>query len=50
MKNVKNFNAIAMLEYQAQRYQVAGNGPMCQSLNAKIRKLVAESNNCSAKN
>ena len=33
---------LAMLRYQADRYQSVGNGLMCQRVNAEIRKLMNE--------
>lgn len=36
----KDVNEILMLQYQIRRYQTVGNGTMCQSLNAKLRKLL----------
>mgnify|MGYP001776124611 CR=1 len=36
----KNQRALAMLRYQADRYQSAGNGAMSQRLNAEIRRLL----------
>ncbi len=33
-------NEITMLQYQIKRYQSAGKGIMCQSLNAKLQKLL----------
>lgn len=32
-------NEIMMLKYSIDRYQSMGNGPMCQLLNQKMRKL-----------
>lgn len=32
-------NEIMMLKYSIDRYQAMGNGPMCQLLNQKMRKL-----------
>ena len=40
-ENEKNFRALAMLRYQADRYQSAGNGAMSQQLNAEIRRLLS---------
>jgi len=31
---------ISMLQYQIKRYQTAGKGTMCQTLNAKLQKLI----------
>ena len=50
MKKEKGFNEISMLQYQILRYQAAGNGSMCQSLNAKVRKLMSEANQCITRN
>ena len=50
MKKEKGLNEISMLQYQIQRYQAAGNGSMCQSLNARVRKLMNESSNCAIRN
>lgn len=44
----KSLRALAMLRYQADRYQSMGNGSMCQRLNAEIRRLMHEGQ--SAKN
>jgi hypothetical protein len=33
---------ITMLRYQIERYQILRNGAMCQALNAKLNKLIAE--------
>ena len=41
-ENEKSLRALAMLRYQADRYQSAGNGAMCQRLNAEIRRLMSE--------
>lgn len=41
--------ALAMLRYQADRYQSVGNGSMCQRLNAEIRRLMNQMSE-SAKN
>lgn len=35
---------LAMLRYQANRYQSVGNGLMCQRVNAEIRKLMDQKN------
>lgn len=40
--NEKDLRTLAMLRYQADRYQAMGNGSMCQQLNAKIRRLLGE--------
>lgn len=50
MKKEKELNVIDMLKYQLLRYQAIGNGAMCQALNTKIRRLMLESNHCTAKN
>lgn len=42
--NEKSQRALAMLRYQADRYQAMGNGSMCQQVNAKIRRLMGEMN------
>lgn len=36
---MKEKNEIMMLKYSIDRYQAMGNGPMCQLLNQKMRKL-----------
>lgn len=33
---------LAMLRYQAARYQAARNGAMCQQVNAEIRRLLTK--------
>mgnify|MGYP006060996141 FL=1 len=38
--NEKDQRTLAMLRYQADRYQSLGNGSMCQRLNAEIRRLM----------
>ena len=40
-ENEKSMRTLAMLRYQADRYQAAGNGAMSQQLNAEIRRLLA---------
>lgn len=40
-ENEKEQKTLAMLRYQADRYQAAGNGAMSQRLNAEIRRLMA---------
>ena len=35
-------NEILKLQYQIRRYQVMGNGVMCQALNSKLHKLLEE--------
>lgn len=45
----KELNAIAMLQYQIQRYQAAGNGSMCQHLTTMMRKLMVNTNNYAAR-
>lgn len=42
--NEKSLRALAMLRYQADRYQAMGNGSMCQQVNAEIRRLLGEMN------
>lgn len=44
-ENEKSLRALAMLRYQADRYQSAGNGAMSQRLNAEIRSPY-ERNEC----
>ena len=39
-ENEKSMRTLAMLRYQADRYQSVGNGSMCQRVNAEIRRLV----------
>ena len=39
-ENEKSMRTLAMLRYQADRYQSVGNGSMCQRVNAEIRKLM----------
>lgn len=41
-ENDKNLRTLAMLRYQAARYQAVGNGSMCQRINAEIRRLMGE--------
>ena len=48
--NEKNVRALAMLRYQAARYQSIGNGTMCQQVNAEIRRLMEELSNNAEKN
>jgi len=43
-ENEKCMRTLAMLRYQAERYQSMGNGLMCQHINAEIRKLMNEKN------
>ena len=52
MNTVKDSNVrtLAMLKYQADRYQSLGNGVMSQRINAQIRSILVEMNNSSAKN
>ena len=38
-ENEKSMRTLAMLRYQADRYQSVGNGSMCQRVNAEIRRL-----------
>ena len=40
-ENEKELRELAMLRYQADRYQAAGNDAMSQQLNAEIRRLLA---------
>ena len=40
-ENEIELRELAMLRYQADRYQAAGNGAMSQQLNAEIRRLLA---------
>ena len=40
-ENEKELRELAMLRYQADRYQAACNGAMSQQLNAEIRRLLA---------
>ena len=40
-ENEKSMRTLAMLRYQADRYQSVGNGSMCQRVNAEIRRLVS---------
>ena len=37
----KNANEIMMLQYRIKRYQAMGNRIMCQLLNGKLQKLMA---------
>lgn len=39
-RNEENLRTLAMLRYQADRYQSVGNGSMCQRVNAEIRRLM----------
>ncbi len=41
-ENEKVYRTLAMLRYQADRYQSAGNGAMSQRVNAEIRRLMNE--------
>ena len=41
-ENEKSLRALAMLRYQADRYQAMGNGAMSQMVNAQIRRLMNE--------
>ena len=41
-RNEENLRTLAMLRYQADRYQSVGNGSMCQRVNAEIRRLVSQ--------
>lgn len=38
----KTMNEIFMLRYRIKRYQSMGNGPMCQALNGRLQKLLAQ--------
>lgn len=49
-ENEKSLRALAMLRYQADRYQAVGNGSMCQRVNAEIRRLLDEMNASAVKN
>ena len=40
-ENEKALKELAMLRYQADRYQATGNGAMSQQLNAEIRRIQA---------
>ncbi len=40
-RNEGNLRMLAMLRYQAERYQSMGQGAMSQRLNAEIRRLLA---------
>lgn len=37
-----NENLIAKLQYQLQRNKSMGNGATCQSLNARIQRLISQ--------
>lgn len=41
-RNEESLRALAMLRYQADRYQSMRNGSMCQRVNAEIRRLLDE--------
>ena len=41
-ENEKSMRTLAMLRYQAVRYQSVGNGSMCRRVNAEIRRLVSQ--------
>ena len=41
-ENEKSLRALAMLRYQADRYQSMRNGTMSQRVNAEIRRLLDE--------
>lgn len=43
-KNEESLRTLAMLRYQANRYQLVGNGSMCQQVNRQIRRLMSELN------
>ena len=50
-ENEKSMRTLAMLRYQADRYQSMRNGFMCQRVNAEIRRLMNQLEmNESAKN
>lgn len=49
-ENEKSLRTLAMLRYQADRYQAVGNGSMCQRVNAEIRRLMDEMNASAVKN
>ncbi len=49
VENEKSLRTLAMLRYQADRYQAMGNGSMCQRVNAEIRRLM-EKMSAEAKN
>ena len=38
----QNVNEILMLRYQIKRYQAMRKGAMCQALNSKLQKLLAQ--------
>jgi len=38
----RKISEISMLQYQIKRYQAAGKGTMCQSLNARLQKLIKQ--------
>ena len=38
----KNVNEILKLQYRIKRYQAMRNGAMCQLLNGKLQKLLAQ--------
>ncbi len=38
----KNVNEILLLRYQIKRYQAMRKGAMCQVLNSKLQKLLAQ--------
>ncbi len=40
-RNEASLRMLAMLRYQAERYQLMGKGAMSQRLNAEIRRLLA---------
>ena len=41
-RNEENLRTLAMLRYQAYRYQSMRNGTMSQRVNAEIRRLLEE--------
>lgn len=49
-ENEKSLRALAMLRYQADRYQSVGNGSMCQRVNAEIRRITNQMNASAVKN
>lgn len=49
-KNEESLRTLAMLRYQANRYQLVGNGSMCQQVNMQIRRLMNEIEADSVKN
>ncbi len=45
MKTERKVSEITRLQYKLQRYKRMGYGVACQSLNAKIHKLMAQQSN-----